>query len=177
MSSPLRDDSEDTESGGASSVSHIDYRKLKKNVKYIAWPPVNVEIDTIDSNKDTSDDSNIHPIKKRKVLRMKRKKVATAPVHNCLKCFARFPSAVTLALHLQTHYNKQIVCLTCQKHFSDKTELDLHLRQVHTQQMKISCKICCKTFTYRSYSSKNVYRRDFVCFFCNKKSVDRLKSE
>ncbi|XP_022192291.1 gastrula zinc finger protein XlCGF67.1 [Nilaparvata lugens] len=179
MSSPLREDSEDTESESASSVSHIDYRKLKKDVKYIVWPPVEVEVDTIDSDNeaDSSDDTDPHPTKKRKVLRMKRKKVASIPSHFCPKCYDKFPSQVALALHLQVHYSNEIFCLTCQKQFSDKSELDLHSRQVHTQPMKISCKTCCKTFTYRSYASKDVYRKDFVCFFCNKKSVDRTKGK
>lgn len=92
----------------------------------------------------------------------------------CINCPESFYSEEKLRKHCKLHDSSRAYkCNECNKLFSKKSNLNIHLRS-HTKEedKKHSCKECGQQFTYsyllKQHSYKHMEQKPFPCSKCNK---------
>lgn len=96
---------------------------------------------------------------------------------SCAECERRFSSKATLVAHLETHKppeerDYKFICNFCGKRYLLKSNYEDHLNK-HTGAKPYSCKLCNKSFGFRSMLVKhNIYihsnNRPYSCSLCPK---------
>lgn len=89
-------------------------------------------------------------------------------VFPCSQCSEVFPSQTCLETHSLSHYAK-FVCPFCQRPFTQKGNLNVHIR-THTNERPFGCKICCKRFKTSTHLKDHLTchssERPFKCHVC-----------
>ena len=98
----------------------------------------------------------------------------------CAVCNKDFSGQGALINHKRIHNNDGIKCDFCSKTFIQKSNLNIHVKRIHTGEMKdLICKVCSKTFGCSSKLSMHIMRhkgvKQYVCSCGVRFSENRLK--
>uniref|UniRef100_A0A182JB13 C2H2-type domain-containing protein n=1 Tax=Anopheles atroparvus TaxID=41427 RepID=A0A182JB13_ANOAO len=97
----------------------------------------------------------------------------------CTLCDRRFSSTSGLKYHLKRHTGiKAFVCLYCGKKFTANTNLNAHIRNVHSEKKAHQCTECGEAFATKDHlnkhqRSRHSQERAFVCGECGKSYYQR----
>ncbi|XP_313707.6 zinc finger protein 585A isoform X1 [Anopheles gambiae] len=100
------------------------------------------------------------------------------PVY-CMLCDRRFSSISGLKYHLKRHTGiKAFACLYCEKTFTANSNLNAHIRSVHSARKDYRCDECNESFTTKDHLNKHQrsrhrQERAFVCGECGKNYLQR----
>uniref|UniRef100_A0A182V3B9 C2H2-type domain-containing protein n=1 Tax=Anopheles merus TaxID=30066 RepID=A0A182V3B9_ANOME len=100
------------------------------------------------------------------------------PVY-CMLCDRRFSSISGLKYHLKRHTGiKAFACLYCEKTFTANSNLNAHIRSVHSARKDYRCDECNESFTTKDHLNKHQrsrhrQERAFVCGECGKSYLQR----
>lgn len=134
---------------------------------------------------------------KRKVLRLngflKHVRSHRKYLHySCYICYTKFSNLSDATKHYKlTHMKSPYICPGCNTNFSTGDELDEHISAfykksilktiipAHWQTDGLTCKVCKKTFTYRSGFYKHMLvhigrTRDYICEQCGRSFFERV---
>lgn len=96
-------------------------------------------------------------------------------VFECENCHMTFADADYLARHkvrCKNHEFSAIRCEICQRGFTTKGSLDLHIDAVHLKKKEFGCNICGKKFARKHilkvHLTTHTGQRDFQCSVCGK---------
>ncbi|XP_058169666.1 gastrula zinc finger protein xFG20-1-like [Anopheles ziemanni] len=97
----------------------------------------------------------------------------------CMLCDRRFSSTSGLKYHMKRHTGiKAFTCMYCGKKFTANTNLNAHIRNVHSEQKAHRCTECGEAFATKDHLNKHErsrHRQDraFVCSECGKSYYQR----
>lgn len=82
-------------------------------------------------------------------------KPGSQKVFSCNSCPETFTSFNELNAHKKSHGEKRFQCPTCQKRFSRHYRLREHML-IHGEQIKLPCNLCDKTYTNRGNLERHI---------------------
>lgn len=93
---------------------------------------------------------------------------------SCSMCSKSFKTKQSLINHENFHYGLKLhTCNICQKQFTTKSNLDVHVKNTHTEVAQYECEDCHKTFKTKNYLKvhrKTHYKelQNHACDVCGK---------
>jgi len=101
-------------------------------------------------------------------------------VHECANCHMTFADAEYLTRHLvrcKDHQFSTIRCDICNRGFTTKGSLELHVDSVHLKKKEFGCSICGRLFSrkhiLKTHIATHYGKRDFQCAVCGKKFLQK----
>lgn len=101
-------------------------------------------------------------------------------VYECKNCHMTFANTEYLSRHLLRCKNDNALrfkCETCNRGFTTKGSLELHINTVHLKKKKFGCNICGKSFTQKHilkiHIDTHYNNRNFQCKVCGKTFVQK----
>lgn len=93
--------------------------------------------------------------------------------YQCPTCSRFFQKRYHMKNHQKIHNGLKLhECQLCQKRYTNKTNLDRHIRVTHHNEKKYACQECGKSFSQlailRQHHAVHMTERNFECDVCNK---------